>query len=599
MKHRIIALGWLILAVVSAGSASAADPTATDSITTNLAGPWKLGDKLPPENSPQVGKSALVISAEIEPAGPEGVIIAQGAYRNGYALYLADGKLALALRSQGLLTTVTAGQSLSSGHHRVAAKLAADGAVTLVVDGQTVATGHAPGLIAVQPAAGLTVGYNDFPVGDYPSPDQFAGNIEQAMVQAIPVAGPFPAPAAPAPTVATELPVPKISEVARVDRDSPPSAQDATTATYILKTNPHATLGEAYVIVTDQTNEASLHSLERLAAFHHGTILRTKDLSALDTPPARRDQLIAGLRQAQPRFVAIAPRPYNFTKSMLAGMWSVLTALGDDHQLPVFPGILAAPNPMALNALVDRSINYRPLAQSQVSPFVMGQVLSSEPFGLRSLQKVRMMTNLFGDYGCPTHSLVILASTAVAAGLIVAPAPGQWQVAMTNPGQFIKSIPAAAQSALNDSSLLLLFGHGSPETECCLDFSAFRNVRMTGKIVMSGNCYSAAVTASGASPTDESFALLAVEKGAAVVFAHMTENAGFPHLFPVLENWMQGLTVGEAYQRQINALIAQNGASPNDFGSTTQPEAGADDLLYVVIGDPALQPLVKMTPLKP
>ena len=87
----------------------------------------------------------------------------------------------------------------------------------------------------------------------------------------------------------------------------------------------------------------------------------------------------------------------------------------------------------------------------------------------------------------------------------------------------------------------------------------------------------------------------AVENGAVVVYAHMALNAGFPHLFPVLEGCMDGLPVGEAYQRLINALI--------DFQQLTSAELSSRDvaklnnLLYVIIGDPALQPLAKMTPL--
>jgi len=89
----------------------------------------------------------------------------------------------------------------------------------------------------------------------------------------------------------------------------------------------------------------------------------------------------------------------------------------------------------------------------------------------------------------------------------------------------------------------------------------------------------------------------AVENGAVVVYAHMAENAGFPHLFPVLEAWMDGLTVGEAYQRLINALIAFDGISSD--AQSARKVADTNGLLYVIIGDPALQPLVKMTPATP
>ena len=87
-----------------------------------------------------------------------------------------------------------------------------------------------------------------------------------------------------------ELPVPSIKDVARVDRDTPPSQQNAVTATFILKTSPHATLGNGYVIVKDQTQPAFLEPLDRLAKFHHGSIIHVKDLGSLRTDAAGRDQ---------------------------------------------------------------------------------------------------------------------------------------------------------------------------------------------------------------------------------------------------------------------------------------------------------------------
>jgi hypothetical protein len=219
----------------------------------------------------------------------------------------------------------------------------------------------------------------------------------------------------------------------------------------------------------------------------------------------------------------------------------------------------------------------------------MGQVMEPYPSGMRSLQKVRMMRNFFAEYGRETPSLVVRSYLAVLAGTTVAPAPQQWQVAMSGPGEFVQTLPEQAKQALDDASLLLMFGHGEDGMACSLDAKAFRDVKMTGKVVLCGACDSAAPVArtdgSLGKNEDGSFAMRAVENGAVVVFAHMRGNYGFPHLFPVLEGWMDGLTAGEAYQRLINALKAG------------QPrELGTNPLLYVVIGDPALQPLEAMKP---
>ncbi len=79
----------------------------------------------------------------------------------------------------------------------------------------------------------------------------------------------------------------------------------------------------------------------------------------------------------------------------------------------------------------------------------------------------------------------------------------------------------------------------------------------------------------------------------------MRENGGFPRMVPVLEAWMNGLTVGEAYQRLVNAIIDVNGFAAGDF---ILPPADRDNpraamrrsaLLYAIVGDPASTPLTR------
>jgi arylsulfatase len=185
MKNKIVTLITLAFAITtSLSAAEAVDTTNSPSATvTNVAGPFKNGDALNALDAPQLANHALLVSAEIEPAGTNGVIIAQGAGGNGYALYLKDGKPAFAVRSETKLTTVIADTPVGSGHFKVAASLAADGAITISVDGKTVATGQAPGLIAAQPARGLSVGLNYRSVGDYAAPNPFTGKIENVKVQ--------------------------------------------------------------------------------------------------------------------------------------------------------------------------------------------------------------------------------------------------------------------------------------------------------------------------------------------------------------------------------------------------------------------------------
>jgi len=426
---------------------------------------------------------------------------------------------------------------------------------------------------------------------------------------------------------AAELPVPKVSEVTRVNPGQRPGPMEAQTSNFILKTKPQATLGDAYVIITDLTRDAYLNALDKLAAFHKGTVVRVQNLATLSGEgtgsKTEREQLRAKLCELKPKFVAIAPKPESFTEDMLSGLWKLLSALDgkSKSQLPVFPGLLIAPNQAAFESLIERSINYKPQPASRVRPFIVGQVTSPQPHDMRALQKVRMMRNMFADYGCPAQSLVVRSYNAVQAGATVAPVPNEWQAEMTAPRQALDAIPAPAKQALDGASLLIMFGHGLPGEVCSMDVRAFRDVSMSGKIILCGDCYTAPQMVARSAPQsaqqgadgtstppsspakrggpkgakgangprmspgkgiDNSFAMRAVQNGAMVVFAHMRENMGFPHLFPVLENWTDGLTVGEAYQRLMNAIMAGNQRPDGDL------------LLYAIIGDPALQPFEKM-----
>ena len=156
----------------------------TSNASTN--GPWKSGDVLNREDAPQIASHPFVVTAEVEPTGTNGVIVAQGASRQGFALFLHDGKLAFAVRVSGELGLVEAKELLGQGHQKLEAQLAADGQLTLSVNGQKVAEGRASGLIPTQPGDGLTIG-NDgkAAVGDYDAPNAFAGKIENVKVRVL------------------------------------------------------------------------------------------------------------------------------------------------------------------------------------------------------------------------------------------------------------------------------------------------------------------------------------------------------------------------------------------------------------------------------
>jgi hypothetical protein len=146
-------------------------------------GPWKAGDALDRNASPRIAQRGFVVGAEVDAAGPEGVIVAQGGPVNGFALFVHEGRLAFAIRETRKLTTVTAAKPIEAGLHRVEAQLAADGKITLSVDGAPIGEGRAPGLLRSEPGEGLTVGDDgNAAVGEYTAPNKINGTVQNVTV---------------------------------------------------------------------------------------------------------------------------------------------------------------------------------------------------------------------------------------------------------------------------------------------------------------------------------------------------------------------------------------------------------------------------------
>ncbi|MGC4013894.1 MAG: sulfatase-like hydrolase/transferase [Luteolibacter sp.] len=155
-------------------------------ISVSAAGPWKSGDSLPGNESPDLSGKSFVITAELDGKdAPQGVIVAQGGNAQGYALHVKDGKLALSLRRTRELTSVVATEALPAGAHKVEAAVAADGGVVLKVDGKSVGQGKLAGLLTRKPGEGLTVGNDgDAAVGDYTAPAPYNGKVANVVVSA-------------------------------------------------------------------------------------------------------------------------------------------------------------------------------------------------------------------------------------------------------------------------------------------------------------------------------------------------------------------------------------------------------------------------------
>ena len=166
--------------------------------------------RLTPENpvqlfhavQPSVAGHAITIRAEIEPTGGEGVIVSHAGMFAGYALYVKNRHLCMAVMDvpkplnwntlEPKRTIVSADAPLPEGWLKVEGRLGVDGTITLRVNGQVVATGRASGPLSIHPAGEMRLGQHPTvgkkrlgypPVGDFIEPFKFQGRIREVMVR--------------------------------------------------------------------------------------------------------------------------------------------------------------------------------------------------------------------------------------------------------------------------------------------------------------------------------------------------------------------------------------------------------------------------------
>jgi hypothetical protein len=402
------------------------------------------------------------------------------------------------------------------------------------------------------------------------------------------------------------LAVPKIDQVLRVDRATRPNAEARRNSEFILKTSRHAVEGDRYVVLSDHTEQEYLQPLERLANHHDGLLIRVNDLAALHKNKADFAKIRQQLREAKVRYLAVAPRLESYRENMLLGLWELVTTLDDDPQLDAYPGILVASTPESFTALIDRSIQHVPLSPREFHPFAISQVPSTTE--LRSLQKAAMLREWFAGYGYQTPTLALYSPPAQGAPRLDGKL--SWTFDAKGPRDFLTQLPGTALSEFNTASLIVMHGHGIPGMSCGVDIGAIPP-QLSAPIMLVGSCFSAAPQKSDLPAMNEApggyrveardaFAFRAVDRGAKVVFGHMRLSQGFPHLFPVLESLLEGSTVGQAYQELMNAIIDFEGVNSGTFavgeGTPSNAAQPKDNLLYVIIGDPAIHPLESVKP---
>ncbi|MFW6286768.1 MAG: hypothetical protein ACOC29_02380, partial [Candidatus Sumerlaeota bacterium] len=138
----------------------------------------------------------VTVRAKIDLKGDDGIIVHHGSYFSGYALYIRDRRLCMAvtevptpLRWDQLDTQTTIARSadaLPDGEIEVEGVWDRDGAITLKADGQVVGSAKSDTGLAIYPTGRLDCGFKEtgnFPTqGDAPESDAFPGTVNHVHV---------------------------------------------------------------------------------------------------------------------------------------------------------------------------------------------------------------------------------------------------------------------------------------------------------------------------------------------------------------------------------------------------------------------------------
>jgi len=144
----------------------------------------KAGAHLDRAEAPAIAGRSFTITAKFDATTAKtGVLVAQGGSAQGYALYLADGKLHFTVRGRDGISTVTLKEPVT-GVHTVFARVDARGLLALSIDGLPSSSSTTRSRITTMPTDGLDVGADSGgAVGPYSSPNRFAGKIESLTLQ--------------------------------------------------------------------------------------------------------------------------------------------------------------------------------------------------------------------------------------------------------------------------------------------------------------------------------------------------------------------------------------------------------------------------------
>jgi hypothetical protein len=386
---------------------------------------------------------------------------------------------------------------------------------------------------------------------------------------------------------------------------NPPSRDAFGPSANLLSTEPHPPRGDAYVILTDQTDPAALAALQRLVDFRHGTIVHTPSLGDLYKSTDEFTRLQHELRKLAPRYLAIAPKPASYRENMHLCVLKLLSSLDDRPGLGAFPGYLVGEDATKLGALIDRTIAFQPITREQIKPVSLGTIEDDGVTRYRSYQKAKVMQKLFADQGKESPAVFIVTNPDLAArdDFPKLGAGTNSEIAMMpgNRRQHFDSFSEPIKRAMSGRNVLFMFGHGVPDRLCGMKVSAFGPLSFANELVFCGSCMSASPPHADRvnlenQATTRRFGTLAMDNGAVMVLGHMGLCGGFPEVYPMAEQVFAGLSVGEAYQRVMNGLIGGK-PLPDYYGPPApgpgNPSDRANTLLFILWADPALTPIKK------
>ena len=412
------------------------------------------------------------------------------------------------------------------------------------------------------------------------------------------LAGPERAPTSSSPSEARpggdgSLLIPSIDEL-----KNPPFPGAFGPSTGLAKMEPHEVPSQGYLILTDHTDPIARDALDQLAQHREGKVISLESLGELHESPSDLQALQETVRKAGPRYVAIAPKNESYRENMHLSMLKLLSGIDDDPELDAFPGYLMASDAEGLAELVQRTIQFRPLAATEIEPVSIGAIEDADARRYRSYQKAKVMQKMFAEQGRKSPAIITTTRKSHTEREDFPELPtseGNIVMLPSSERHTFDRLSLPAEKALEKNNLLFLYGHGTTSRICGIDIDAFASIDFTNELVFCGSCMSATPYEADrvnleSKRDDKRFAFYAMDNGAVMMLGHMGLCGGFPKVFPMAELVLSGTSTGEAYQQLMNSLIGGR-PIPEYYSGPPASRDPRNGYLYVLWGDPALIPI--------